>query len=100
MKIDLLGKAVLIVAIVLLEFLASGKAWTNLMLGVLGLWQIASAFHLLYVYQHIKRLNFVKTFLVLVVSLPVWIYLVGALAYVPVAGVAVWYFLQTISDEA
>lgn len=98
MKIDLLGQAVLIVAILLLAFLASGKAWTNLMLVVLGLWQMASAFHLLYVYQHVRRLNFVKTFLVLVVSLPVWIYLVGALAYVPVAGVAVWYFWQTVSD--
>lgn len=98
MKIDLLGQAILIVAIVLLAFFASGKAWTNVMLVVLGLWQLASAFHLLYIYQHIKRQNYVKTAIVLAVSLPVWIHLVGAFAYWPVAGVAVWYFVQTILD--
>jgi O-antigen/teichoic acid export membrane protein len=98
MKIDLLGQAILIVAILLLAFFASGMASTNAMLVVLGVWQLASAFHLLYVYRHIKRLNFVKTALVLTVSLPVWIHLVGNLAYLPVAGVVVWYFIQTISD--
>ncbi|MBI5915249.1 MAG: hypothetical protein HY842_07725 [Bacteroidetes bacterium] len=98
MKIDLLGQAVLIVAILLLAFFASGKRSTNVMLVVLGLWQLASAFHLLYVYRHIKRLNYVKTTVVLAVSLPVWIHLVGALAYLPVAGVVVWYFGQTIFD--
>jgi hypothetical protein len=98
MKIDLLGQAILIVAILLLAFFASGKAWTNVMLVVLGIWQMASAFHLLYVYQHIKRLNYVKTAIVLAVSLPVWIHLVGSMAYLPVAGVAVWYFVQTVAD--
>lgn len=98
MKIDLLGQAILIVAILLLAFFASGKAWTNVMLIVLGFWQMASAFHLVYLYQHIKRLNYVKTAIVLAVSLPVWIHLVGILAYLPVAGVIVWYFIQTISD--
>ncbi len=98
MKIDLLGQAILIFAILLLAFFASGQAWTNAMLIVLGLWQLASAFHLLHVYQHIKRLNYLKTAIVLAVSLPVWIHLVGGLAYLPVAGVVVWYFVQTISD--
>ena len=98
MKIDLLGQAILIVAILLLAFFVSGRAWTNVMLVVLGLWQMASAFHLLYIYQHIKRLNYVKTAIILAVSLPVWIHLVGAMAYLPVAGVAVWYFVQTIAD--
>jgi hypothetical protein len=98
MKIDLLGQAILIVAILLLAFFASGKAWTNVMLVVLGIWQLASAFHLVYVYQHIKRLNYVKTAIVLAVSLPVWIHLVGSMAYLPVVGVAVWYFIQTVSD--
>jgi len=98
MKIDLLGQAILIFAILLLAFFASGGAWTNAMLVVLGLWQMASAFHLLYVYRHIKRLNYVKTAVVLAVSLPVWIHLVGAMAYFPVAGVVVWYFVQTITD--
>jgi hypothetical protein len=98
MKIDLLGQAVLIVAVLLLAFFASGKTWTNTMLVVLGFWQLASAFHLFYVYQHIKRLNYVKTAIILAVSLPVWIHLVGNLAYFPVAGVVVWYFIQTILD--
>ena len=98
MKIDLLGQAVLIVAILLLVFFASGKAWTNTMIVVLGLWQIASAAHLLYVYQHIKRLNYIKTTIVLAVSLPIWIHMVGMFAYLPVAGVVLWCFWQTISD--
>jgi hypothetical protein len=98
MKIDLLGQAVMIVAILLFAFFAAGLATTNAILIVLGVWQLASAFHLFYVYSHIKRLNYVKTSLVLAVSLPVWIYLVGNLAYLPIAGVVIWYFFQTISD--
>lgn len=47
MKIDLLSQAVLIVAIVLLACFASGLAPTNTMLVVLGIWQLASAFHLI-----------------------------------------------------
>ncbi len=98
MKIDLLGQAILIVAIIILAFFASGKTWTNAMLVTLGLWQIASAAHLLYVYRHIKRLNYIKTALVLAVSLPIWIKLIGTFAYLPVAGVLLWCFWQTISD--
>lgn len=98
MKIDLLGQAVLIVAIVLLALFASGIRSTNTMLVVLGIWQLVSALHLIYVYSHIKRLNYVKTAIVLAVSLPIWIYLVGILAYLPVAGVVIWYFVQTITD--
>ncbi len=98
MKIDLLGQAILIVAIVLLAFFASGFTSTNAMLVVLGVWQLASAFHLFYVYRHIKRLNYVKTSIVLAVSLPIWMHLVGYLAYLPVAGVVIWYFFDTISD--
>jgi hypothetical protein len=98
MKIDLLGQAVLILAIVMLACFASGLAPTNTMLIVLGIWQLGSAFHLFYVYSHIKRLNYVKTAIVLAASLPIWVYLVGNMAYLPVAGVVVWYFAQTISD--
>lgn len=98
MKVDLLGQGILIVAILLLAFLATGMAWTNAMLVVLGLWQLASAAHLLLVYEHIKRLNYLKTTIVLAVSLPIWINLVGGFAYLPVAGVAVWYFAQTLFD--
>lgn len=98
MKIDLLGQAILMTAVMLLAFFASGKTWTHAMLIVLGIWQLASAFHLVYVYRHIKRLNYVRTAIILTVSLPVWIHLVGSLAYFPVAGVVIWYFVQTVSD--
>ncbi len=98
MKIDLLGQAVLIVAIVLLACFASGAAGTHTFLVLLGIWQMASALHLFFVYSHIKRLNYVKTAIVLAASLPIWIHLVGTLAYLPVTGVVVWYFVQTISD--
>jgi len=98
MKIDLLGQAVLIVAIVLLACFASGMGGTYTFLVLLGVWQLASALHLFFVYSHIKRLNYVKTAIVLAASLPIWMHLVGVLAYLPVAGVVIWYFLQTISD--
>ncbi len=98
MKIDLLGQGILLIAIVLLAFFASGKTWTNTMLVILGVWQIASAVHLFYVYQHIKRLNYIKTTIVLAVSLPIWIKLVGLLAYLPITGIVLWYFWQTIAD--
>lgn len=98
MKIDVLGQAILIIAVLLLAFFASGKAWSLATLIVLGVWQLASAFHLVYVYQHIRRLNYVKTAIILAVSLPIWILLIGNLAYLPVAGVILWCFIQTISD--
>ena len=98
MKIDLLGQLILILAILLLAFLATGLAWTNTMLVVLGLWQLASAAHLIYVYRHIKRVNSFKSAIVIAVSLPIWIHMVGVLAYVPVAGVLLWHFWQTVSD--
>ena len=98
MKVDLLGQAVLIFALVLLAFFASGLKWPIIMLVVLAIWQLASAIHLLYAYQHIKRLNYLRTALVLLVSLPVWFHIVGVLAYFPVAGLLLWYFIQTIMD--
>ncbi len=98
MKVDLLGQAVLLVAILLLVFFATGKTLTHTMMVILGLWQLASAVHLLLIYSYLKRLNFVKAFLVLVVSLPLWMMFVGYLAYVPVFGVLIWYFTITITD--
>ncbi len=98
MKIDLLGQAILLIAILLLAFFASGKTWTNTMLVMLGVWQVASAAHLLYVYQHIKRLNYIRTAVVLAVSLPIWVNLIGTLAYLPIAGIVLWYFWQTVAD--
>lgn len=98
MKVDLLGQSILIVALVLLAFLAGGWRWTNAMLVILGLWQFGSAVHLFFAYRHVRRLNYLRTALVLAVSLPVWIFLIGRLAYLPVAGLIVWYFWQTLRD--
>jgi hypothetical protein len=98
MKVDVLGQGLLILAVILLALLSSGIKWTNAMLVVLGIWQVTSAVHLIYVYRHIRRLNYLRTAVILAVSLPVWIHLIGAFAYLPVAGVIVWYFIQTIRD--
>jgi uncharacterized membrane protein YfhO len=97
-KIDLIGQVVLIVGIFLLAIFKSGAAWTNSFLIVLAIWQVLSALHLLYAYKYVKKLSFLKTMFVLIVSLPVWIHLIGYFAYVPVAGILLWYFLQTASD--
>ena len=98
MKIDLIGQALLIVAVILLAILQSSLAWPNAFIIILGCWQILSAIHLILVYRHVRRINFLKAFLVLVISLPLWINFVGAFAYLPVAGVLIWYFWQTVLE--
>lgn len=98
MKIDLLGQGILILAVLLLAFFASGMSWTHAMLALLGAWQLVSAFHLFYAYRHVRRLPYLRTALVVGGSLPVWIFLIGELAYLPVAGLILWYFVQTIRD--
>lgn len=98
MKIDLLAQSVLLLAIILLLLFVQGIRWSSFTLVILAIWQFISAVHLFYVYKHIRRLNYLRTALVLVASLPIWIYLIGMLAYLPVAGVVVWYFIQTILD--
>lgn len=98
MKIDLLGQAVLIIALLLLAFLASGMKATNVMLIILAAWQLGSAVHLLFVYRHIKRLNYLRTSVILLVSLPIWFKIIGTLAYLPIIGLLLWYFIQTVKD--
>lgn len=98
MKFDLLAQSVLILAVILLLFLVNGAHWSGAALVMLAIWQFISALHLFYVYKHIRRLNYLRTALVLAVSLPVWIHFIGKLAYLPVAGVVIWYFFQTIRD--
>lgn len=98
MKIDLLAQSVLILAVILLFCFAQGIRWSSTPLIILAIWQFISAVHLFYVYKHIRRLNYLRTALVLVVSLPIWTALIGTLAYLPVAGVVAWYFIQTIRD--
>ncbi len=98
MKIDLLGQVILVAATILIAILESGLIWTNLLLLFLALWQVVSAIHLLQVYRHIKKVSFLKTMLVLVFSLPIWIKLVGVYAYLPVGGVLFWYFFQTARE--
>lgn len=97
-KIDLVGQIILITGIFLLAIFESGMAWTNSFLILLAIWQALSALHLLLAYKYVKKLNFLKTMLVLIVSLPVWIHLVGYFAYAPVCGILLWYFWQTAND--
>ncbi|MFN7117929.1 MAG: hypothetical protein ACK4TA_14100 [Saprospiraceae bacterium] len=98
MKIDLLAQSVLILAVILLLLFVNGIRWSGAVLVILAIWQFISALHLFYIYKHIRRLNYLRTALVLAVSLPIWIHLIGILAYLPVLGVAIWYFIQTIRD--
>lgn len=98
MKIDLLAQAVLLMALILLLCFAEGIRWSGTMLILLAIWQFLSAVHLFYVYKHIRRVHYLRTALVLAVSLPIWVSLIGSLAYLPVIGVAIWYFVQTIRD--
>lgn len=98
MKIDLLAQSALILAVLLLFLFVNGIRWSGAVLVMLAIWQFISATHLFYVYKHIRRLNYLRTAIVLAVSLPIWIKLIGILAYLPVAGVVIWYFIQTIRD--
>ena len=98
MKIDLLGQAVLAVALVLLGFYSVGITWTHTMLFVLAIWQLGSAIHLFYVYRHTRRVRYLRSALVIGISLPIWYHLIGNVAFLSVAGLAIWYFIQTIRD--
>lgn len=98
MKFDLLGQSVLILAVILLLFLQVGTHWSGAILITLAIWQFISAVHLFYVYKHIRRLNYLRTAIILTVSLPLWVHFIGNLAFLPVAGVVAWYFIQTIRD--
>ena len=98
MKFDLLGQSVLVMAVVLLLCLRAGLLWSGTILIVLAVWQFISAIHLFYVYKHIRRLNYLRTAVILAVSLPLWVHFIGNLAYLPAAGVVAWYFIQTIRD--
>lgn len=98
MKIDALAQAVLILAVVLLGVIYGGVAWTKTLLILLVVWQFISALHLFYAYRYVGKLPYVRTALVTALSLPVWVYLIGWSAYLPVAGLVLWYFLQTVRD--
>lgn len=98
MRIDLIGQIVLILAILIQLMFLSGLAWPKAFLGLLIFWQFLSATHLLISYQYVKKLNYLKVGLVLIISLPIWIKLIGLWAYLPVLGIVLWYFIQTWKD--
>jgi len=98
MKIDVLGQSVLIVAILLLFFFASGLKWTYLTMSILFIWQIASAIHLFYSYKYVRKLNFIRTALILLISLPIWFKVVNFFSFIAVGGLVVWYFWATVRD--
>ena len=97
-KFDVLGQTILIGAILLFYFFKSQMVWTNTMLVLLGIWQMASAFHLFLTYRYIQKVNFLKTSIVLVISLPIWMHFVGGWAYFAVGGVLLWYFFWSVRD--
>ena len=96
LKLDVIAQALLILLALLL--ISTSDRWSPILLLILIGWQIASALHLLYVYQYVKKINFLWTALVLGVSFPVWHNLVDMWACLPVAGLAIWYFVQSLRD--
>jgi len=98
MKIDVLGQAILMVGALLIAFWASGQKWTLAMLILLGIWQVSSAIHLFLVYRYVKRINYLKAVGVLLLSLPIWWYFIGAFSAIPVVGFALWYFFLSVRD--
>ena len=98
MKLDVLGQSLLVGALILLLFFQNGWGWTSAMFILLIIWQMASALHLYITYRYIERINFVKTFFILLVSLPVWLHLIGNIAYMAVVGVVLWSFFWSVRD--
>ncbi len=98
MKFDLIGQIVLILAIIIQAIWISDLIWPKAFLFILIAWQLLSAIHLLFAYRYFSKSNFLWTSLILLVSLPIWIKLIGLAAYLPVAGLGIWYFWQTIRD--
>lgn len=98
MKFDLLAQSLLILTVMLLLGLLEGIRWSGAFLIVLAIWQFLSALHLFFVYKHILRLSYLRTALILAATLPLWVHFIGNLAYLPVAGLVIWYFIQTILD--
>ena len=98
MKLDVLGQSILIGAFILLWIFDRQIIWTNAMLIVLGVWQIASAVHLFLSYRYLQRGSFLKTLLVIGISTPVWINFVGIWAYAPIGGILLYYFFWSVRD--
>lgn len=98
MRNDLLGQSILLLTAILLFLFAFGHQLSRLTLIVLSLWQILSALHLLKSYRYVRKLNYLRTCLVIGISLPIWFWLVGNWALLPVGGLVLWYFYQTMRD--
>ena len=98
MKFDLVGQIVLIIAIILQVLWISNLIWPKLVLFILIGWQLLSATHLLLAYKYVRKLNYLRVGIVLLVSLPIWISLIGLWAYLPLMGLGIWYFWQTVRD--
>ncbi len=98
MKMDMLGQMVLILAAIIFIVPDLGIKMGNITLIVLGFWQLASATHLYLSYKYLQKKNFIKITLVVVLSMPIWMQWVGGWAYLPVCGLFLWYFYQTVRD--
>jgi chromate transport protein ChrA len=94
---DILGQGVLLIALAFLLLPQPGKGGMLVSI-LLGLWQLASALHLLYAYRYAQKKHFLRAGLVVVVAALLWSKWVGGWAYLPVVGLFLWYFGQTLYD--
>ncbi len=98
MKIDLVGQAILLIGLILNLAVITNFQWAKYLLIFLVLWQISSAVHLYLVYRYTAKLGYLMISSVTILSLFIWIQIIGIWAYLPVLGIALWYFLQTLND--
>ncbi len=92
----MLGQSVLFFAALVLLFPWVTEKWGWLGILLLGLWQLASALHLYISYRDMGKADFIKTILVVLIAMPLWMKWVGHWAYIPVLGLLGGYFIHTI----
>ncbi len=97
MNIDALGQFILLLSSIFLLF-PSFHTLGIVAVIILSAWQIMSAVHLILVYKYFQKINFLKIFIVLIVSSFIWMKWVGDWAFIPVVVLCIWYFYQTIKD--
>ncbi|MGB1216531.1 MAG: hypothetical protein ACPG5P_01575 [Saprospiraceae bacterium] len=96
MKIDFLGQTIMLIGglILLVDYSHYGK-WLFLLLGI---WQVASAAHLLLAHRYINKINFISVFLTVGIGSLIWKEWVGMWAIIPIVSICIWYFYQTTRD--
>ncbi len=98
MKFDLFGQVVLLSGWLGAAWMNLGGKWSIYLTILMGLWQFVSACHLYLSYKYARKGRFITSFLIVTLSTPLWVYLVGIWAFVPVIGLLCWYFYSTFRD--